>query len=195
MLAARYVIGSEGAKLPEVDQTTLALVAAVRRPLLDGFFLVATWAGSLVLLIPLSLGIIFWLSRFGYSREAWLLALSIGGASLVTHVGKLFVGRLRPTEIEPTIATMWTYSFPSAHSAQITGFIIALLIIKRRVGTDISPGMGWIWFVGIALIAIVGISRVYLQVHYTTDVLAGILVGGLWSLGLYFLGFGNRPSR
>lgn len=195
LIAGGLAVGGEGAEVPEFDRAMLGFLATEHRPLLDGFFQVLTWAGSLVVLIPVMAGVIFGLAQFGHRVEAWLLGVSLFGASLITHLAKLVFARPRPAPFDPIVATPSDYSFPSGHSAQISAFVVALLIVQTRIARDARIGLVWFWLAGFALIATVGLSRIYLQVHYVTDVLVGIFVGGLWSMGLYLVGSGPRTPN
>ncbi len=90
---------------------------------------------------------------------------------LVTNVWlKPFVARLRPCDINPSIQLLiprpTDYSFPSGHAAASFTAAFTLLGLKSRLGW---PSM--------ALAVLISFSRLYLYVHYPTDVLAGMLVG------------------
>ena len=121
----------------------------------------------------------FWLG--GRRRAAGLFALAVGGAMLLNLAVKLAFGRPRPT-LWVSILPATYYSFPSGHAmgsaavAAALGFLLA----------------GWrgrwaLWLGGAAFALGVGWSRVYLGVHYPSDVLAG-WVGSLgWVGGLHLL--------
>jgi len=160
------------------DRAALALSAHLRNPALDAFFLAVTWAGSLYLLVPLTAVLVLRWHRLGQPQAAWLLSLSVIGASLVAHGMKLLLARPRPTLHAALTAMPADASFPSAHTAQITAFVVATLALRCRGRTP------WTVANGMALITVVGISRIYLQVHYASDVVAGALLGALWALGL-----------
>ena len=87
-------------------------------------------------------------------------------------------GRLRPHFDDPVL-TLTTYSFPSGHTAGATvfyGFLAAFLLSHPRA----QPWRGWIVAVAVAMIVLVGVSRIYLGVHYLTDVVAALVEGVLW---------------
>ena len=68
-------------------------------------------------------------------------------------------------------------SFPSAHTAQIVAFALCAVLVVRRTSPDWQYAAG---VVAVLLIAVVATSRVYLQVHYPSDVLGGIALGIGW---------------
>jgi undecaprenyl-diphosphatase len=110
----------------------------------------------------------------------WLLALVlvVPGGVLVNGLLKIAFRRARPTFDEP-ILVLTDYGFPSGHTMVATllyGFIGLFLV------TIIRP---WRWrrrvvIAVIALVALIGFSRIYLGVHYLSDILAAIAAGGAW---------------
>ena len=153
-----------------------------RTPLLDQFFVAITWAGSLFVLLPLVGGLLGYLLQRGRQGDAWLLGVGFGGAVLIAHLLKVIVGRPRPDLLPPLVPMPVGLSFPSAHTAQITAFCLCLLLIACRSGAPLSC-----WLTSLAgggLIVAVGYSRVYLQVHYLSDVLAGVFIAVVWVVGL-----------
>jgi undecaprenyl-diphosphatase len=156
-----------------------------RNPFLDQFFILLTWAGSLYVLLPLAMMLGVFLLFRGRSGDAWLLGAGFGGAVLMAHVLKRIIGRPRP-DLAPALVPMpLDLSFPSAHTTQITAFCVCLLIIACR-GPNLVP----CWaaaLTGVFLVGVVGYSRVYLQVHYPSDVVAGFLLALVWVAGLKVL--------
>ncbi|RDJ22323.1 PAP2 family protein [Bosea caraganae] len=123
----------------------------------------------------------------GFRHLAVGLALSVIAATLVSTGLKIAIGRERPDIVEHSALT-FTASFPSGHAflsavtlLSIAGFIG--LASRRR---DITRVCLWLaWF----MIVMIGISRVYLGVHWPTDVLAGWCLGVAWSsLAVAYLG-------
>jgi undecaprenyl-diphosphatase len=114
-----------------------------------------------------------------YRALALLLTATLGGLLLSTLLKDLFY-RPRP-EIVPHLSQVMTTSFPSGHSmlsavVYLTlGSLLASLVEQRRLK---------VYFLGVAFLLsfLVGVSRVYMGVHYPTDVLAGWCVGLVWAL-------------
>lgn len=163
------------------DRSLLALAAELRSPTLDQLFAAATWGGSLFLLVPLTLcaGLLL-AAKYRY-RDAVFLAAGLAGASILSHVGKLAVERPRPEMFDAITAMPVDHAFPSAHSAQVTAVALAVFLLARRAHVAHASLLTAALTVMVALVAV---SRIYLQVHFPTDVAAGILMSVLWVLGL-----------
>lgn len=161
----------DATRLPDWDHAGLALAHAARTPWLDSLFATVTWLGSLAVLLPLAL--LLWWRRRG-ERSASFVALALIGASALGHLLKLIAERPRPDMFPPLIPMPEDWSFPSAHAVQVTAFALAWLL---RPGA--SPGRIEI-LVLLAAVAAVLISRIYLQVHFPCDVVAGAMLATLW---------------
>ena len=181
ILAPLAVVVDQGT----VDDIVLVWMNNQRNHFLDQFFVTVTWVGSLAILLPVSIALLAWLVYHNKRAEAWLLGLGFGGAALITHIAKIAFGRPRP-DLFPALTQMPAdFSFPSAHTAQITAFCLCLMIIVYR-GHSMALS-GSIGIIGIVLVGIVGYSRLYLQVHYLSDVIAGFLFSLVWMAGLKHL--------
>ena len=115
--------------------------------------------------------------REGRTISATLLVIATVGSIVLTTALKTFFQRARP-ELFDSGYTASFYSFPSGHATIAVGFygMLTLLVAWRLKGF-------WRWAVavaGIALVLLIGFSRLYLGVHYPTDVLAGFLAAPLW---------------
>jgi len=165
------------------DRHLLGLAHGVRGASLDRFFALITWGGSLFVLAPITAALVWVLIRQGRSGDAWLLALSLAGATVFSRLAKLCFARPRPDDF-PTVGDLPTdASYPSAHTAQIVAFAMALCWLARQDKT----GAGYFAFIGMAaaLALAVALSRVYLQVHYPSDVVGGAVLAFLWYAGLF----------
>ncbi len=153
-------------------------VAAQRTVALTNVARVLTWAGSAFLLVPLALIACVALLRAGLRREALAVALSLGGAMLISDWIKLLVSRPRPP-VEHLQAVTGS-SFPSGHATQASAFWFSLVFVLPAVGasaklTRVAAG------VALVIALTVAASRVYLGVHYPSDVIAGMLLGSGWA--------------
>jgi undecaprenyl-diphosphatase len=152
------------------------LFYAFRHPGLLSFFSWITILGSITTLVIIALGVsllLFLYKRFRYILPLWI---ALGGSGLFTLLAKILIQRPRPEAgyyIEPT------YSFPSGHSSSalaLYGFL-AYIIFRNTEKWKIKINA---LFLAITLIFFIGLSRLYLGVHYLNDVSAGFLIGLLW---------------
>ena len=137
----------------------------------DSFFSTITWLGSLYVLLPSTAIFVLLLHKTGRPREMLLLGLTFLATVVTAHASKLLFRRPRPEALALLVPMPTDWSFPSAHAAQATAFFLASTIIAFRL---LPPSWAGLCAVVSALIIVgVGWSRVYLQVHYLSDVLAG----------------------
>ncbi len=164
----------------EFDRAGLGLAHALRSGWLDAMMQGMTWFGSLILLLPLTVALAGLLLRGRRRREAGFLLLALLGSSALSHVFKLWVTRPRP-DLFPTWLDMpGDWSFPSAHAMQATAAALAWLLVAKHTR------IFWVILLGLAVL-LVGLSRIYLQVHFPSDVVTGILAALLWVAGLHAL--------
>lgn len=137
-----------------------------------------TVAASLILI---GVTLIFWLLKM---RLEALFVLLVIPADVIGAIIKLVVGRPRPSpDLVHVVDRLNSYSFPSGHTLHYTvfyGFILFTLAINFR------PSLGRNVLIVICglLIALVGLSRVYLGEHWASDVVAGYLIGALYLVPL-----------
>ncbi len=163
--------------LSHVDQAVLGGFHRAKTPALDHFFSAVTWLGSLWVLLPLYLVLVITLSSRHPGLER-ILGVGFFGAVITTYVIKFLMERKRP-HFYPTINELpLDPAFPSAHTTQIIAFCLLLWIVFYN-------GPSLFGLVLSALLAAVSVSvvlsRMYLQVHYPTDVTAGALIALMWS--------------
>lgn len=133
---------------------------------------------ALTLLAWFALGLLLVLRR--YQTAAFVAIAVLGGVLLVVGLKEL-VGRPRPDEPHPLVRTPTSPSFPSGHTMNSSVIYLTLALVAsagiplRRVRAYI---LGW----SLVLVFLIGLSRVYLSVHWLTDVLAGWLGGLAWAL-------------
>ncbi len=175
-----------------VELNAVREVVAQRTAALTDVARVVTWAGSAFLLVPLAAIACLGFARAGLHREALAVALSLGGAMLISGSVKLLVSHPRPP-VEHLQAVTGS-SFPSGHATQASAFWFSLVFAMPAAGA--SPKLTRV-AVGLALLIVltVSASRVYLGVHYPSDVVAGMLLGTGWATYVSrCLGESERPS-
>jgi undecaprenyl-diphosphatase len=164
----------------DFDRAGLGLAHALRSGWLDALMERATWLGSLMLLLPLTVVAAWLLRRNRRRREAGFLVLALLGSAALSHVFKLWVARPRPDLFPAWLDMPGDWSFPSAHAMQATAAALAWVLVARHARAF------WAVLLGLAVL-LVGLSRIYLQVHFPSDVVAGILAALLWVAGLHAL--------
>jgi membrane-associated phospholipid phosphatase len=127
------------------------------------------------------------LAYFCQRRRACALffAVSVGGSAALTLIMKWALPRHRPA-LWPRLVAENDASFPSGHALYSLALVLALLLIFWRAPTFAR----WRWpalLVGLLFSLMVGWSRLYLGVHYPSDVLAGWLSALAWVTGVYGL--------
>ncbi len=144
---------------------------------MDLFFVTITWLGSLYILLPLSAllcALLLWAGRYG---QVILISCSLLITIISVHAVKLMFRRPRPSTAELIVAMPSDWSFPSAHTAQATAFFLSAALIAFQI---LPPVWATLFAVlSLLIIGIVGYSRIYLQVHYLSDVLAGMFLATL----------------
>lgn len=139
-----------------------------------------TALGSSTILTIITLFVVVFLFLKKEIRSiVYVLSAAIGGGVLV-QVLKVFFSRERP-DYALHLASELTMSFPSGHSAMSAVVYLSLAVLVSRIEKSKKSS---IFIIATALIIsfIVGLSRIYLGVHYPTDVLAGWMIGLFWAL-------------
>ena len=166
------------------DAQVLRWVHAHATPTLDALSLALTRLGGPLPMVALSLvltGVLVWRKQRWY---AWFFGVAVGGAAALNLLAKAILGRPRPA-FWVSIAPETSSSFPSGHAMGSMALVLALglLLAHRR----------WrVWLPGALFVFGVGFSRVYLGVHYPSDVLSGWLATVGWVTGVYVLPPPNR---
>ncbi|MEP0871465.1 phosphatase PAP2 family protein [Trichocoleus desertorum AS-A10] len=160
------------------DTTILLSLRELHNPLLDRLMIAITFLGEPTELTIMSLALGAWLLWRGQRSEATTLAIAAAGAAGLNVLLKDVFARARPA-LWARIVDVRYYSFPSGHAMLsvvvygLLGYLLATHFKRWRVGILISIAV---------LIAAIGFSRLYLGVHWPTDVLAGYAAGLVWLL-------------
>lgn len=145
---------------------------------LEGFMRDVTGLGGFGILSFLVLGVTGFLAATHRRREAIeIFVISLSGW-LLSHSMKLMFGRPRP-ELVPHGADVFSSSFPSGHAMVSAVVYLTLATVLARSTDDVRVKA---FVMGLALVTTVaiGISRIYLGVHWPSDVLAGWALGAAW---------------
>lgn len=169
------LVGEPGV-VPEVDLRVQELVEGLLSPGAIRLMVVITALGGVVGMTILSAGLAVLLWRRRWWRQLVELLIAVGGGAAAIFVMKAFFQRARPVE---ALFEVRGLSFPSGHafiSMVFFGFVAYLLGRSDLPPAVTLPG---VLLAGL-FIALIGVSRVYLGVHFLTDVVGGYAAGFLW---------------
>lgn len=161
------------------DESVIRWMGAHQSPTLDAIMveITALGTGTVVLMIVVVAAIFLTLSERKYS--AILLLVAAGGGLLLNGVLKLGFNRPRPSIFLPSVHAV-SSSFPSGHamsSAIVYGTVayLAARLYRRRWARGVVMTFAFV------VIVLISFSRMYLGVHYPSDVVAGVLIGLAWA--------------
>ena len=155
-----------------------------------------TALGSMVVLVLVTATVIFYLLLIGWRRQALSVLVAVGGGQILSSLLKLGIDRPRP-DLVSHLVNVQTLSFPSGHAmmAAVTYLTLGSML------AGIVPGRAtriYVLSVAILVTLLVGVSRVYLGVHWPSDVLAGWCAGFAWAMLCWLverrLLTGTRPA-
>lgn len=162
------------------DATIVAAAHDVRTGPATQLIFFITQLGAVWLLTALTAASAIVLARFS-RRAALFVVASVAGAALLAQAMKALVSRTRPSAL-PAVYEAGGYSFPSGHSMVTLAYFMAVTLVVRQL----RPKLRYVAVaIALPLIAAVGLSRIYLGVHYPSDVLAGWALGTTWVLLVY----------
>lgn len=153
------------------------LTAHVISPGLTGFMKGVTYCASATFLkIAYGVLVVLYLVRKDWKRSLEIAVIGIGGF-VVNYIMKISFHRLRPPD--PLIEKLENFSFPSGHatSAFIFYGLLTYLVWKTELPKLYKYILGTLF---ILFSLLIGFSRVYLRVHFPSDVLAGFCIGFAW---------------
>lgn len=163
------------------DDALLWQAHALSGPTLDRFFVVVSALGYQWGVVPADIALTLGLLAARRWREATFAGVSLGGSALLNMATKQFFQRDRPALWE-SIAPEHTFSFPSGHA--MGSATLAMVVVLLCWHTHLR----WPAVVLAALFALtVGASRIYLGVHYPSDILGGWAAGIAWVSGVYLV--------
>ncbi len=160
------------------DSYFAALAESCRSPALTDLMFWVTWLGKWQSLTIFFIAAVALFLRHKERFEALFLSFSFIGSLLFVYLLKTMFQRQRP---EYALYFERTYSFPSAHAVvAITLYALLFYLLARRIEGRFLRGA--VFTAGAVLALFIGISRIYLGVHYASDVLAGFALGLGWVL-------------
>ncbi len=160
----------------QLDTRILLGIHQWANPMLDRLMLSITRLGDpevVVVIVIVGLGWLLWRQRW---TEAKMLAIACLGALVLNQGLKLVFVRPRPLLWTRLIAET-SYSFPSGHAL---GSLVLYGFWAYVLATRFPQSAKLIYTASVLIIGAIGLSRLYLGVHYPTDILAGYAIGLLW---------------
>ena len=147
---------------------------------LDTLMLVLPWLGTNITLLPLVAAVSVWLVVRGNRPDlaTHLITVQLGSFTLNALLKGIF-DRPRPDLFEPRGQHAWA-AFPSGHAIASVSVLLTVALLLRR-----ERGWNWPMRVAVVLLIISLYSRLYLGVHWPTDIVGGVLVGLLWLAATY----------
>lgn len=183
---AKDVIDHEGFAF---DNPLLLFLHLHATPSWDKAMLFFSRIGSAIIIVPFNGAVLVLLLCKRLRPQSWFWALTVCGAALMNVLAKHAFSRARP-DLWLSISPETTFSFPSGHAMQsmaVACGVVALVWHTRWRNASIG--------IAILFVVAVGISRVYLGVHYPSDILAGWCASFAWVTGLRSAFFHRRPTR
>ncbi len=163
------------------DIAARGAVHSLASPALTAVMQIATWAGSWAVLTVVTLLGTLLLHHLGAGWRAMLLPVATVGAVVLENGLKLLVRRARPDPYFGTVLPV-SYSFPSGHALDSLVIYIALAMLLAPYVRERGARVALFAAVGVLVLAI-GVSRVYLGVHWPSDVIGGWAVAAAWLAG------------
>lgn len=159
-----------------IDTAILLVIRSLHAPLLDRLMLGFTFVGEPTVLLVICLGFGLWLYQGGRRSQAITLAIAGVGAVGLNYLLKVVFGRARPA-LWDRVIDVGQYSFPSGHAmiSMVVYGAIGYLLVKQLGKWHIAIATGTL-----LLVTGIGLSRLYLGVHWPTDVVAGYAAGIVW---------------
>lgn len=188
-------LGVRSGFAPQLDVDTAVSEALYagddRSRVLDVLLEVLTAPGLSVVRYVVALPVLIWLVRRRDWRTALWLVVTAVFVRHLTSALKEYFDRVRPA-FEDGGAQYGSFSFPSGHSSGIATLVVGGLVLAWP---HLAPAGRRMWTaLGVLLVLLVGLSRMWLGVHYLSDVVAGWALGLGWTL-LTAVAFGVLPAR
>jgi undecaprenyl-diphosphatase len=158
------------------DDNVRSFVHSFASPAMTRFMFAMSWIGATGMMIILAAAVVLFLMKKWNRALGWLL-VTMAGATMLEITLKQVFHRARPVAFFGHLPH--SYSFPSGHSLFSFCFygVMAGFINARVRSTWVRIV---VWTIAATMAALIGISRIYLGVHYPSDVVAGYLAGAIW---------------
>lgn len=166
------------ASFEQRDQAIQGWVHGFARPWLTDAMSVLSWIGSPILLVPAVTAAVGGMWWRGLKDDALLLGAAMLGGVALDEVMKLHFKRLRP-DLPWAFVHEHSFSFPSGHSVMAM-VLYGIIVYKTQDKLHAKWAKAALMAGAVLMVTGIGISRVYLGVHYPSDVAGGYFVGAVW---------------
>jgi undecaprenyl-diphosphatase len=156
------------------DVIILSWIHSLSTPWLDTFFLIVTNLGGVISIASITLLLLAYLSHKKQWQAVLVLLMTVGGAAVANLMLKLLFHRDRPSLWHPSVVET-SFSFPSGHAMLSAALIMSIIFILWKTRLRLTSII-----IGTLLILLIGTSRLYLGVHYPSDVMAGWCASLAW---------------
>lgn len=170
IITGRVVNGATDA----FDETALLWINQQASHTFDTFFVAVTQLGDVVVIPLVSLLLVGVFLAKKRPLKALFVAIAMGGAMLLNVLLKSVIDRSRP-DLWEWIIHETSLSFPSGHATASMALALMVMMLFWRTKWRL-----WLAIVGPLYVVLVGVSRLYLGVHYPTDILGGWLLSAAW---------------
>jgi undecaprenyl-diphosphatase len=158
----------------QVDNAISAWIVGHQNPAIYKLAFVATWIGSPAVMVLVAIAAGVWFYGRSGRRKAGVVVAAPAVGGLLSGIIKILYGRVRPSGA--ALLNERTYSFPSGHAATSAAVMVSLCYVLARERMISWPTA---IVIGGSVPLIVGLTRLYLNVHWFTDVIGG------WTVGLF----------
>lgn len=163
------------------DVPILQAIHATAKAQLDIFAITLTKFGSIRIVFPIVGAIALVLAWLKKWRSLTYVVTTTVGSAIINYSAKILFHRLRP-QLWESSARPLDYAFPSGHSMTSMTLVAALAIL--------AWGSSWCWLiltVGSVFVLAMGWTRLYLGVHFPSDIIAGWMLSIAWTIGVSFI--------
>ena len=176
----------QGSQVSSLDVRILNSIHTISTPALDRAMVHITNFGGIEVIIGATLVTALILYLLHRRKAVPILLIGVGGTAIINTALKLSFHRMRPSLWAPII-TEKSFSFPSGHAMMSSALALSTVLLLWQTR--------WRWTavtIGALYVVAIGFSRLYLGVHYPTDVLAGWTVSFIWILTVYTVITGHQ---
>ena len=159
------------------DKVIISHIHDLVTPRVRGIMIFISFLGSAKFYVPVGIGVVVYFIKKQYYINAIVLVNALLGSAIINYLVKLYYTRVRPEEYFQITET--GFSFPSGHSmVAISSYFVLTYLLFRKQKWEFKKNVAWLST--LVLVLCIGFSRIYLGVHWPTDVIGGFSLGFIW---------------